>query len=202
MNYDTEKYKVMKLPNLLLVHWILNPGLAINELILGQRVPKITLIDKTSDAPLMERQYIPCPSCGEIHDSRLWSKGNSFGHWFGLLCPKCGSKIPCLWNLTSIVILVLTFPVWFFIKKYFEKSWHERELAKFNVVAAEEVTAKKTSWVKMGLSFGVLMFGFMTLPKLFGNHLSLAQVAFEAVVWLGAGLFFGVVMWFFMGRKK
>ena len=61
MDFDKNKYKVWKLPHPMLIHWILNPGLAFNELILGQRIPKITLIDKTSDAPLMERQYVPCP---------------------------------------------------------------------------------------------------------------------------------------------
>lgn len=202
MNYDTEKYKAWKLPNVMLVHWILNPGLAFNEIILGQRIPKVTLIDKTKDAPLLQRQYIPCPTCGEINDGRLWSKGNSFGHWFGLICPKCGNKIPCLWTLTSIIILALTFPIWFFIKKYFEKSWHDREMSRFKVIDPEAATVKKTSWVKMGFNYGLLMFCFMSLPKILKNHLSIQQTALQAAIWLGAGLFFGVTMWFFMGRKK
>ena len=84
MDIDHNKYKVWKLPNLLLVHWILNPGLAFNELILGQRMPKVTLIDKTSDVPLMEKQYIPCPHCGAIHNGLIWSKKNAFGNWFGI----------------------------------------------------------------------------------------------------------------------
>ena len=40
MDFDTNKYKVWKLPHPMLIHWVLNPGLAFNELILGQRVPK------------------------------------------------------------------------------------------------------------------------------------------------------------------
>lgn len=35
----------------MMLHWILNPGLAINELILGQRVPKVSLEDKSVDKP-------------------------------------------------------------------------------------------------------------------------------------------------------
>lgn len=66
MAYDENKYSVQKLPNPLLLHWILNPGLAINEVILGQRIPQVTLIDKTSNASLIERTYVPCPSCGAI----------------------------------------------------------------------------------------------------------------------------------------
>lgn len=94
MDYDQDKYSIQKLPNPLLLHWILNPGLAINQILLGQRVPKILLIDKTSDALLMNRQYVPCPSCGAIHNGMLWGRGNAFGHWIGYICPNCEQKFP------------------------------------------------------------------------------------------------------------
>ncbi|WP_244213081.1 hypothetical protein [Idiomarina ramblicola] len=58
MEFDKDKYKVWRLPHPMLIHWVVNPGVAFNELALGQRIPKITLIDKASDAPLMERQSI------------------------------------------------------------------------------------------------------------------------------------------------
>ena len=48
MEFDKEKYKVYTWKNWMMLHWILNPGLAINELILGQRVPKVSLEDKTN----------------------------------------------------------------------------------------------------------------------------------------------------------
>ena len=43
MEFNKEKYKIYTWKNWMVLHWILNPGLAINELILGQRVPKISL---------------------------------------------------------------------------------------------------------------------------------------------------------------
>ena len=46
MEFDKEKYKVYTWKNWMMLHWILNPGLAINELILGQRVPKVSLEDE------------------------------------------------------------------------------------------------------------------------------------------------------------
>ena len=52
----------------------IEPGLAINELILGQRHQKVMLVDKTSDAPLMERQYVPCPECNALTDARVWEE--------------------------------------------------------------------------------------------------------------------------------
>ncbi len=203
MEYDKEKYKAWKLPHPLLLHWILNPGLAFNELILGQRLPKLTLIDKTSNAPLMERQYVPCPSCNALNDGRLWAKGNAMGNWFGYICPECGEKIPCLWNITSIVLLVLTFPVWIWIKLFFEEKWVEKERLRFsNVESIKLPEAKTISWIKMGAMFGFLMFCFMSLPQILMNRMPFTNIAIQIVIWAVAGLFFGLVMKFILGRRK
>jgi hypothetical protein len=203
MEFDKEKYKVWKLPHPMLLHWILNPGIAINELVLGQRIPKVTLIDKTSDAPLMERQSIPCPGCNALNDARLWSKGNTFGHWFGLICPNCHRKIPCLLNITSLLILGLTFPIWIWLKKYGEAKWLEKEKKRFsNVVSSGMPLAKNTSWLKIGISFGVFMFCASVLPKVFQNLLSPSAIAIQAIIWLGVGLVFGVLMKLILSSRK
>lgn len=203
MNYDKEKYKIWKLPHPMVLHWVINPGLAINELLLGQRLPKVTLIDQTSDKPLLERQYVPCPSCSTLNDARLWSKGNAFGHWFGLICPNCHKKIPTLWNITSLLVLALTFPIWIFIKIFAEKAWLEREKRKFTEVTADGLpTEKEISWVKMGFGFGALMFCFMSLPMFFNGSATPKLIATQIVVWLIAGALFGLTMKFFMTRRK
>ena len=203
MEFDKEKYKVYKLPHPMLLHWIINPGLAFNELILGQRIPKVTLVDKTSDAPLMERQRIPCPECKAIHDARLWSKGNTFGHWFGLVCPECHGKIPCLWNITSLIVLALTFPLWIWLKILGEAKWYEREKRRFSEVSASELPeAKKTSWLKMGISYGVIMFCIMALPQIFQGQLTPVGIAIQAGAWLCGGLAFGLIMKLFLSSKK
>jgi hypothetical protein len=203
MEYDKEKYKALKLPHPLLLHWILNPGLAFNELILGQRIPKITLIDKTSSAPFMERQYIPCPDCGAMNDGRLWSKSNAMGHWFGYVCPECGGRIPCLWNITSITLLAVTFPIWIWIKIFAEKRWIEKEKNRFADIRLSELPkAKTTSWVKMGAIYGGLMFCFMSFPKILKNQMLLYDIVIQLAVWAGAGLVFGMVMKFCLGRRN
>lgn len=203
MKFDKEKYKIWKLPHPFLLHWIINPGLAFNELILGQRIPKVTLVDKTSNAPLMERQYIPCPHCNTLNDARLWSKSNSFGHWFGLICPNCHGKIPCLWNITSLIFLTLTFPIWIWFKAFAERRWLEREKGRFTKVLSSELpTAKKTNWLKMGITYGVLMFCIMTLTRMVQNQLTPGEIAIQAVVWLAGGLVFGFAMKLVLGRKK
>jgi len=90
--YDRSKYTVWALPHPLVLNWVLNPGLAVNELLLGQRLPRVMLIDKTSDKPFVERTFVPCPHCGVIHDGRLWGKASAFGRWFGVVCPACGEN--------------------------------------------------------------------------------------------------------------
>lgn len=49
------EFKVWTWKNPVMLHWIINPGLAINELILGQRVPKIILIEKHSSKILKKK---------------------------------------------------------------------------------------------------------------------------------------------------
>ena len=78
MEFSKDKWKIYTWKNWMMIHWILNPGLAFNELILGQRVPKLSLVDKTSDKPLLERSYVPCPHCDEIHDHRIWSNQKKY----------------------------------------------------------------------------------------------------------------------------
>ncbi|MGK0413746.1 MAG: hypothetical protein ACJA1B_001954, partial [Polaribacter sp.] len=111
MEFDKEKFKVYSWKNWMMLHWILNPGLAINELILGQRIPKISLEDKISDKPRMERSFIPCPHCKTLHDGITWSTQNrtAFKNWFGLYCTNCEKIIPCLMNAFSFILLAITF---------------------------------------------------------------------------------------------
>lgn len=203
MDFDKNKYKIWKLPHPMLIHWILNPGLAFNELVLGQRIPKITLIDKTSDAPLMERQYVPCPHCNTIHNGSLWAKQGAFKNWFGLLCPNCEKIIPCIWNLTSLILLTITFPLWGWFRRPLESKW--RRFKKHQYIKnkdLEPITAKNTSWLKMGLLYGTLMFCFMSLPKIISGDVTSKYIITQIIIWLVAGLAFGGAMKLFLGRRK
>lgn len=59
----------MKWKNFIMLHYIINHSAGVGEL-WGQRMAKISLIDKTSDKPLMKRTYVPCPPCETLHDGR------------------------------------------------------------------------------------------------------------------------------------
>ena len=89
MQYDKDRYEIWKLPHPDVLFWVLFPVFIFNELILGQRRPKVTLIDNNSDQPLLERCYFPCPHCETLNDIRIWANRNALGHWFGLVCPNC-----------------------------------------------------------------------------------------------------------------
>ena len=204
--YDRKKYTVWALPHPLLLHWIINPGLAFNELILGQRMPKVTLIDKTLDKPLMERSFIPCPSCGTLHDGRFWAKKNAFGHWFGYVCPSCGEIIPCLWNLTSLLILVVTSPLWYFPVKFWKGKWIEFEKSRYQNIEKEYTPHEKTSWVKMGFFYGGLMWLFLGLaPQVYNFILRKSFdwdfLLFSAALWAIAGFFFAAIMYIWLGLR-
>lgn len=208
--FDRERYKAWTWKHPLLLHWVPNPALAFNELVLGQRIPKLTLIDKQSKAPLMERTYVPCPHCETLNDGRIWGRGNAFGHWFGYVCPECGGRIPCLWNISSLVILAITFPAWFWAWKFGRDSWLQRERRRAGRVSSQLAgdspesgkAVRKPSFLLMGIVFGTIMFCVMTLPGYLRGEMAPEQVALGFGTWMLAGLLFGGLIWFFTGRRK
>ena len=190
MQYDKNRFKIHALPHLLVLHWVLNPVIMFNELILGQRLPKVTLIDKKSDKPQLERSYIPCPHCETLNDSRLWAKGNAFEHWFGFVCPSCHEIIPCLWNIFSLAILAITFPLWYFPARFFRRRWLEIEKEKLaKVLERPLVQAKSINWLLIeAFNYGVSMWvmcvmwviSMVLLDVWRGREWDLSAVMFDA----------------------
>lgn len=195
------KYKIMKLPNVVILHWVLNPGLCINELILGQRLPKATLIDETSDEPLSERSYVECPSCETIHNLKLWGKGNGFRHYNGLYCPICEEKIPSLLNVFSILLLVLTFPLWKPAQLIYGERFKAWELVRLRANSEDAAEPVNASGMKMGLSFGAAMGVFFLVQAVLIKGWSVEAVCISIVSALLAGVFFGMTMKFVLSRK-
>ena len=113
MKYDKEKYKIWNYKSPVILHWIINPGLVINELILGQTIPKVMLIEREGKKPFYQRSLIPCPHCGTMHNGLKWSSQNktAFKNWFGYYCDNCKEIIPVQRNLTSLIILIFDFSI-------------------------------------------------------------------------------------------
>ncbi len=208
MNFDTNKWKVYTWKHGVSLHWMINPGLVVNDLLLGQRVAKVFLEDKESDRPRFERYYIPCPHCEEIHDGRIWSvqAGVAFKNWFGLYCPNCGDVIPCLRNLLSTVILILLFPVLYFVKDKLKADWLEKQPAKYAKVNLNSVTNPfdGKGWLYQGLGWGVLMFFLMTflVPLFSADSIELHSVLIAIPTWIIGGLTFGFTMKLIFGSRN
>lgn len=86
-----------------LKHWIWNPGLAFNELVLGQRIPAVVYVCnscKLSD----HNSFAKCDSCENYFRSQ---EVGAFGHYSGICCPCCDEPVVCLRNKTAGVLLRL-----------------------------------------------------------------------------------------------
>jgi|GEM_PF-2491499 len=186
-------FKVWKLPSPVIVHWVLNPGLAFNELVLGQRLPKVQLICKDCPEPLYDRSYVPCPHCNAMNRGRTWGKKRGFGNWLGYVCPACGKRIPCLWNYTSLVILAATSPVWYLPYRYYFRDRIPEKPAAF---AGDEKPLSGRTWLRMGIFWGFAMWLIMSVIPELKNHFSGHGANWHPVligipVWGIAGALFG-----------
>ena len=193
--------KRWRLPHPVLLHWVLNPVLAFHEIVLGQRVPRLQLICNSCAGPVGSRTYVPCPSCGVVHDARLWSGGNAFGHWLGWICPTCSKRIPCLWNASSLVVIALTAPIWYLPHLYYFRD--RPTVRKFRALALFEPS---TAWWRLGLAYGSLMWAVTSLlPQLLqlssGRAIDYRDLLNSALLWYSAGLIFGFVLRLVASRK-
>lgn len=216
MDIDEEKYEIWNWRTFSFFHWIVNPGIVINELLFGQRIPKVMLIEKQSDKPLMERTHVPCSHCETLHDGVVWSHKNKnvFRNWFGLYCPTCGKIIPCLLNVFSRIIIAITYPLWFWRKEALKKKWIKKQQEKSQNLDLTVMQHKDVPWLKMGVMFGGFMFLFMTIffrgflyffddGKLEDSVLFFDWrfITVNLVVWSLAGWGFSAFMKYYSGRK-
>ncbi|OYQ35458.1 hypothetical protein CHU92_10805 [Flavobacterium cyanobacteriorum] len=207
MKIDQNKYRVYDWKHFMMIHWMLNPGLVFNELVLGQRIPKVMLEDKTSNKPRFERTLVPCPHCDTLHDGRTWSIQNNtaFKNWFGLYCPSCGGIIPCLSNFTSLLLLAVTFPIWGWFRKALKAQWLAKQPERFRNIDVDifpDPFANK-GWIAYGLMFGVSMFLIIDIvtPLLTDEAITCFHLAIGVPVWIVAGLGWGYFMKLFSGKR-
>ena len=191
------------MPTPLILHWVLNPGLAFNELVLGQRIPKVQLICENCDAPFYDRSYIPCPHCHAMNHGRSWSKKHAFGNWLGYVCPSCGERIPCLWNYTSIVILAITSPLWYLPYRFY---FRDRVPAKPRPYSGDAKPIPAKTWIYMGAGWGLFMWLIMSVAPAFLHRGAEGgpdwiRVCVGIPIWAVGGLMFGYFMWRFLKRR-
>jgi len=208
MKIDKDKFKVYSWKNWMSIFWIINPGSVINELVLGQRVPKISLLDKTSPEPRFKRTYYPCPYCNTLHDSRKWDSSlpTVYKNWFGLYCDSCGGVIPCIWSGFSFLLLAITFPIWGWYRKRLKTSWLEKQAARYENLDYEKTESEFSGkrWWLSGMIWGLIMFVFMgiVLPFFLNDSLlKTTSMLLLLLLWLAGGAVFGYSMKLFTDKK-
>lgn len=190
-----------------MLHWIVNPGLAFNELVLGQRVPKIMLIERDASKNLQEKTFVPCPHCGILHSGQKWSIGNNaFKNWFGLYCDACGKIIPCLRNLTSLALMILTYPVWYWQKDSRKSRWLAKQPARYKDLNLTDQPNpyEGKGWIREGLYWGLIMYIMMTFffPLIDGSGITLKNILVGIPIWAVGGVGFGYSMKLILGKSR
>jgi hypothetical protein len=206
MNFDTQKFKIWNWKNIVMFHWFINPGLAFNELILGQTLPKVILIEQNRNKPFWQRGRVPCPYCKTIHNSLKWSAQNktAFKNWFGYYCDNCGKIIPVLRNLTSLAILLVTSPIWLWFIKPMKRKWLEKQPQRFinqNLEYDDELNTTK-HWIVSGLIWGLFMFVFISIavPLLSGDEITIKSILVGFIVGIFGGTAWGYTMKIWMNK--
>ena len=131
--------------------FVWNPLIALNELILGQRVPAGRLVCQTCDLPEYQRTYVPCRVCGTMNRGRSIK---AFGNWTGLPCPYCGADLPCVRNIFAAGLTRITCPIWG--PPY--RSWRRRHGARRGRGTRPSDPQKliRAPFLRAGLAFGLL----------------------------------------------
>ncbi len=198
MQYDKNRFKIRALPHPFILLWVLFPGTMFFELMSGLRLPKVVLVDKESDTPQMERSYVPCPHCETLNDRRLWAAS---GHWFGLVCPSCHEIIPCLWNIFSLVILAITFPLWYFPVRFFRHRWIEKEKERLaKVLERPLIQAKSINspliFLANAFASGVFMWMMWVIFTVLwdGREWDLKTMLESLPIWMAGGFGISVLM--------
>lgn len=198
---------VMALPDFGMVHWILNPSLAINELVLGQCVAARVYLCESCPGPKQERAYVRCQSCGRYHSGMIWSGRLAFKNWIGHVCPDCGGSIPRLRNVFSALILAATAPLWglpYLACRDRWRAWQqERTRAWRDQRAAEE--PPPVNWIRSGLKVGLTAWLIAAVAILVGAGVSLRALAIIPIllpVMLGLGWVWGRYMSWSLNRRE
>lgn len=148
----------------IIVFWLVNPGVAFNEVFVGQRIPEATYFCEACPEPFQERSYVFCPNCRTYHSGRVWGERNSFGHWAGLVCPDCGAQIPTLTNYTSRLLLALLFPLWWLPSRLAKAQWIHFEQRRAQQTR-KQLKPYRVNWILRGLfKFGPLLWALLMIP--------------------------------------
>lgn len=146
---------------------VLNPIVALSELLLGVRKPDGQVLEIDETRPLIERFHVPCPACGG-HTRTIYYQGAALFAYAGFVCGHCGAKVATMPNVFTRLVELLTWPLWRPFRDRLQApllKWQFKALQ-----AAREAGAKanrRIIAVRVGLLFGLLAgaFAFFQLTQ-------------------------------------
>jgi hypothetical protein len=195
--------KRWQLPNPMLLFWMINPGIVFNELVLGQRIPRVTHFCIRCDKPRAWRQYVRCPACHRFHNGMIWSGPNTFGHWFGLFCPHCGGRIPVLLSVFTLLVVAVLSPLWWPLWRLVKPRWIRLEQRR--AISRQQRTPDvrtpgrlKRLCFRAALLFGVLMWLAFSALRAWCEPIDRyfwVVVVAMLPLWLAVGALFGLAMY-------
>ncbi|MEL6692820.1 MAG: hypothetical protein AAFQ12_07255 [Pseudomonadota bacterium] len=199
---NDQDYLVKRFPSVGYAFWVLNPIIAINELMLGQRIPEETLVEESVELDAPPKEYVECPSCGHLTDLNLWSQaGAKFRNWFGLACPNCGSTLPTCQNVWSRLITLVLFPLVTVLKDRFQSRALAEQLQKLRRVETDKQLGDASfKALRLGVSFGAAMAVFLSFASLVELGKILPAIVIGLVGGSLSGLLFGGLMHVFRGK--
>lgn len=195
------------LVRLSLWHWVINPALAVNEVLLGQRIPARMFVCKSCEVSMPDRCYVHCSGCDRFHQSRLWSGANALGHWLGYFCPDCGANIPCLRNWTTTGFLYICSPLRLLTGKAVERrliSFSRKRIGGPSAKRARPALLTGTDYKKAGwayalgmnlvMSVGLSLLWMQETGDPFSIPFFLTMLVVGAAIWLPAGWLYAFVI--------
>lgn len=199
--FDKDVFKVWNWKHPVMLHWVINPGVAVTEF-MGVVIPRVMLIKRDKSKSLVERTFIPCPHCDTIHSSLKWSKQNNTHNknWYGYHCDHCLETIPPLRNWLSGLVFRVIKPFNQINRQRWKKAQPDRFLNLKMTFEEEKVTIKKGFLIS--LIFGGFMFAFMTsFNWLLGVTIDSKFLLVNLIVWTIAGLLFGFILRAFANKQ-
>lgn len=201
MEFDRERYSVWTWKSPQILFCMLNPLMAFNELALGQRLPSVTLVDRTSPKPFVERQHIPCPACGAHNHAISYTKV-ALGNYAGLVCAECGEQIPTLKSPLTSLVLMVTWPLWKPLERRFGPGMRARQFAKLQEAKANIPSLiKRASGLRMGLYFGTAMSTCFVVMRLLEGQPWAVAIKTGLFSGILAGIMFGVLMHISLSKR-
>lgn len=120
-------------------------------------------------------------------------------------CPCCNKRIPRLWNVFSLIILIVLAPLWYFPYRFLRKKGYLLVRRHPRISAISDPTTK--TWILSGVYFGFFMWlinGWIPASiqviknQSFSISLLFNQALISSII---SGLLFGIFMYFYYTRK-